>query len=58
MDWKDILISQAITTVIAIAQSGGERSKWRRQLLKIFRTIAAQFAADEEFQRVAKEAFR
>jgi len=48
MDWKDILIGQAINTVINIAQSGEGKGKFRRALMKVFRTIAASVATEAE----------
>lgn len=52
MDWKDILISQAIATVIAIASDPAGKGKWRKALLKVFKKIAAAYSADAEFQSV------
>lgn len=54
MDWKDILIAQAITTVISIAKSGDGKGKFRPALLKIFRTIAQQVATEAEVADVLK----
>jgi hypothetical protein len=50
MDWKDILIAQAITTVIAIASSGSGKGKFRPALLKVLRTIAQQVATEAELR--------
>lgn len=55
MNWQDILIQQAITTVIAIASSSDGKGKFRRALLKVFRTIAQQVATVEELQNALTE---
>lgn len=49
MDWKDVLITQAISTVIAIAKTSDGRGKFRPALLKVFKTIAAAFREDDDF---------
>ena len=54
MDWRDILIAQAITTVIAIAKSGDGKGKFRPALLKVFRTIAQQVATEAEIAEVLR----
>lgn len=52
MDWREILIMQAITTVIAIAKSGDGKGKFRPALMKVFRTISALVATDAEIAEV------
>lgn len=47
-DWKDVLIAQAISTVLLIARSGEGKGKFRPAMLKILRTLADQFRNDEE----------
>lgn len=53
MDWKDILLQQAITTVIAIAADAKGKARFRKQLLKVFQKIAEAFPRDVEFQAVS-----
>ena len=48
MDWKDILIGNAVNTVIAIAQSGEGKGKFRKALMKLFRVIALNVATADE----------
>lgn len=53
MNFVDILIFQGISTVIAIAKTADGKSKYRAALLKVFKTIAMQFADDKDFQTQA-----
>lgn len=52
MDWKEILIAQAITTVIAIAKSGDGKGKFRPAMMKIFREIARNIATEQEVRNL------
>lgn len=54
MDWRDILIAQAITTVISIARSGDGKGKFRPALMKVLRTIAEQVASEAEVIEILK----
>ena len=47
----DILIPLAVNTFISLARDPKRRSKWRRQLLKVFVETVKQFKDDVEFQR-------
>lgn len=50
MDWKEILIAQAITTVISIAKSGDGKGKFRPAMMKVFREIARNIATEAEMR--------
>lgn len=45
----DILIPLAINTLVQLARQPGKRSKFRKQLLKVFVEIAKAFKNDAEF---------
>lgn len=55
MDWKDVLITQAISTVIAIAKSSDGKGKFRKALMKVFNTIATQIASDAEIAALTEK---
>lgn len=50
MDWKEILIAQAITTVISISKSGDGKGKFRPAMMKVFREIARNIATEAEMR--------
>jgi hypothetical protein len=55
MDWRDILIHQAITTLIVIVRETQTRKRFSRQIVKVFQVIAEQMASDADVQRIMKE---
>lgn len=52
MDWKEILIAQAITTVISIARTGDGKGKFRPAMMKVFREIARNIATEQEVRNL------
>lgn len=52
MDWKEILMAQAISTVIAIARSSEGKGKFRPAMMKVFREIARNIATDAEVRNL------
>lgn len=52
MDWKDVLITQAISTVIAIVRTNDGKGKFRRALMKVFKEIAFNIATEAELREV------
>lgn len=55
---NDFYIDLAVSVILRVVQSGPQRNKYRKALLKIFKAIAQAYKSDAEFDAVMVEQFK
>jgi hypothetical protein len=52
---EDFLVGMAASVILRLLENADSRTKWRRMLIKVFRSIGAALIDDPEMQASAKQ---